>query len=113
MFFERNYTPPYVSNIADVQHRVLEPSKEYCLIMCSDGLTDLCYVEGEDWDVSHYGSKWLEWLDRAPNDCNNALHILREALGGGDNEKVSKCITVESPTKWMDDVTILVQKFVL
>ena len=46
--------------------------------------------------------------NRAPG--NLALSLLRDGLGGGDVRLVSQKLTVEMEEKWMDDVTIIVQR---
>ena len=43
--------------------------------------------------------------------CNNgALRILREGLGGDDEDKVAQILTVEMDGKWLDDITTLVHR---
>lgn len=42
---------------------------------------------------------------------NLALRLLRDAVGGDDTELVSRNLTLEMEDKWMDDITILVQRF--
>lgn len=87
--------------------------------MCSDGLTDL-YIYDDDREdlttleqvidtiVSVVGNHLMgEHHDRRSG--NVALHLLRDAFGGQDEDKVSRMLTVEMTEKWMDDVTILVQ----
>ncbi|KAF9051003.1 protein serine/threonine phosphatase 2C [Hymenopellis radicata] len=110
-FIKRNYTPPYVSNVADVHHLVLEVSQEHYLIMCSDGLTDLCRTSHDgQLDVLALANMWFGLLDTVPVGENKALHLLRQALGGDDEDAVSKLLTVEFSSRWMDDTTILVQR---
>ena len=76
------------------------------LLMCSDGLMDLY----EDERLEFLAKKWVSKIG---GDCqkkdNLALDVLREALGGKDEEKVSRMLTVEMSFRWMDDTTILVQ----
>lgn len=111
-FIKRNHTPPYVFNVADVHQLALEVSQEHCLVMCSDGLTDLCRTSHEDpLDVFALGNTWFGLLDKVPVDENKALHLLRQALGD-DEDAVSKLLTVECSSRWMDDTTILVQRLV-
>lgn len=42
---------------------------------------------------------------------NLALRLLRDAIGGNNVELVSRNLTLEMEDKWIDDVTILVQRF--
>lgn len=103
-------TPPYVSNIADVQHVALadEISDAY-LILCTDGLMDLYCAPGQHPDLSKLSVAWVHQLNLAISDGvpNRALHLLRDALGGSDEKRVSRMITVEMENRWMDDTTIL------
>jgi len=41
---------------------------------------------------------------------NFALSLLRDGLGGDDIRLVSQKLTVEMEEKWMDDVTMIVQR---
>lgn len=115
----RNKTPPYLSNIADVDHVDLAATEKEgrFLIMCSDGLTDL-YVHDDDrkdintlQEVADKIVNVLSTRSAPPGlDSNNsALHLLREAMGGSDEDKVSRNLTVQMAFRWMDDVTIVVQ----
>jgi len=115
-FLPRNITPPYVSNIADVQHVKLDSSQqdERFLVMCSDGLTDLYMYDSNDQEDLATLEQIADYIvvmagSRADPHSNAALCLLRDALGGDDEEKVSRSLTVEMAEKWMDDVTILVQ----
>ncbi|PBK73781.1 protein serine threonine phosphatase 2C [Armillaria solidipes] len=114
-FIKRSFTPPYVSNIADVRHLTLEPSSRACLVMCTDGLMDLFEGESRDGgtlDIAALGRRWLEIIGPTvwTEGTNAALHLLREGLGGTDEEKVSQMMTVERTDRWMDDTTILIQR---
>jgi len=107
-FLARNLTPPYLSNVADVQHvdiRSLNAS-EIFLIMCTDGLIDLY----DDRDVNNLAKRWVKVVAEGPEVGNNALHLLRQGLGGDDRENVSAMMTFELESRWMDDTTIIVQK---
>jgi pyruvate dehydrogenase phosphatase len=44
---------------------------------------------------------------------NAALVVLRHALMGGreDSDRLAQMLTVEIPWRWMDDTTVLVQRF--
>ena len=79
------------------------------LILCSDGLTDLSE------DRLHLEEKlaphWVNVVSRKYSyDDNLALALLRDAVGGDDIRKISRHITVEMTSRWMDDTTILVQR---
>lgn len=131
----RNRTPPYVSNVADVRHVRLGAYKsrgvggadagagrfEAYILMCSDGLTDLYDMEGMrstpgEFDTRAVMEECARKVRRAvregkeEEEDNLALHVLRDALGGEDEEKVSKMLTVEMTGRWMDDTTVLVQR---
>jgi pyruvate dehydrogenase phosphatase len=41
---------------------------------------------------------------------NLALELLRNALGGDDWEKVSRNLTSEASSKWLDDITVLIER---
>lgn len=109
----RNLTPPYISNRADVRHvniSALEATN-LRLIMCSDGLVDL-YVS-DALQVDDLADIWVQLLakkDESENNTNLAVCLLRHGLGGNDEEKVSRMMTVEMCYRWMDDTTIVVQR---
>lgn len=77
--------------------------------MCSDGLADL------------YSSRYLseeqmieDWA-RVVGTCgqddtaNLAVKLLRHAIGGDDVKSVSRVMTLDMDSPWIDDTTILVQ----
>ncbi|KAK0461419.1 protein serine threonine phosphatase 2C [Desarmillaria tabescens] len=106
-FIKRSFTPPYVSNIADVKHITLDPNSKAraCLVMCTDGLMDLFEGEsreGGTLDILALGRRWLEIIEPIvwTKGTNAALHLLRDSLGGADEDK----------DRWMDDTTILIQR---
>ncbi|KAJ7113824.1 protein serine threonine phosphatase 2C [Mycena epipterygia] len=112
-FLPRNISPPYLSAQSDVQH-VHVPSldaSEVFLMLASDGLVDL---SGDTYGYDHRdpaigGRKWVEVLGRSERESaeNAALYLLRDAMGGQDEDAVSSLITVESEGRAMDDTTIL------
>jgi len=104
-FIQRCLTPPYLTHNADIFHRRIEnPSAEGCLIMCSDGLTDL-YAH-----VTNRAECWVNVVGKAIDEGGNpSLELLRDALGG-DADSVSKHLTLESTEAWIDDTTIAVLK---
>ncbi|KAI0042916.1 protein serine/threonine phosphatase 2C [Auriscalpium vulgare] len=115
-YISRIRTPPYVSNVPDVQHVPLSPAapgkrRDIFLVTCSDGLADL-YPDLSRRDMINH---WVMTVGRAVDSRtrvgNLASCLLRDALGGDDVRLVSQKLTVEIEEKWMDDVTILVQRF--
>jgi pyruvate dehydrogenase phosphatase len=107
---ERNITPPYMSGVPEVQHVELVQGTSSFLLMCSDGLMELYEDERVELDKI-LSKKWVDKVGREYSKKGNlALDVLREALGGEDEEKVSRMMTVEMSFKWMDDTTILVQR---
>lgn len=108
----RNRTPPYLSNQADVRHVNLKHlgNANRFLIMCSDGLVDL-YMKEETRaaPLEILVDQWVSTVASCTGDDNKALRLLRDALGG-DEANVSRMLTRESTTRWVDDTTILVQR---
>ena len=79
----------------------------YFLLMCSDGLMDL----HEDQRLEFLSKKWVSKVGKGySKEDNLSLSVLREALGGEDEDRVSCMLTVEMSFRWMDDTTILVQR---
>ena len=117
-FIGRNLTPPYMSAAADVRHVSLhdhrENDEEVVLLLASDGLIDLYDPEEKRETDGNYGLDALakKWVDVIGNNDgqNKALSLLRDSIGGDDTVKVSTFLTLEADERWMDDVTILVQK---
>ncbi|KAF9652898.1 protein serine threonine phosphatase 2C [Thelephora ganbajun] len=116
----RIYTPPYLSNKPDMQHVNLTQIKafaggEITLILCSDGLVDLFDARDEP-DLKKVAERWMELGSAAnpgnPKDvyANGALRVLREGLGGKDEDRVAQLLTVEMSGKWLDDITTLVYR---
>jgi len=57
--------------------------------------------------------RWVTVVGRAIGNRargNLALSLLRDGLGGDDIRLISQKLTVEMEEKWMDDVTIIVQR---
>ncbi|KAJ7901695.1 phosphatase 2C-like domain-containing protein [Mycena olivaceomarginata] len=105
-------TPPYVSSVPDIYHRDL-PSRPWFLILCSDGLPSAETYNGMD--PSTTTRIWTDLvgriIDSQPPAVNVALSLLRAAIGGQDEHKVSRNLTVEMEERWMDDVSISIQRF--
>ncbi|KAJ7647462.1 protein serine threonine phosphatase 2C [Roridomyces roridus] len=110
-FLGRNLTPPYLSAKCDLQHvhlPSLGSSEPPFLVLASDGLIDLsCDTYGYDHrDLTLMAKKWTQVLARQERTGNGALYLLRDAMGQ-DEDSVSAWLTVESDSKWMDDITVL------
>jgi pyruvate dehydrogenase phosphatase len=111
-FLPRNLTPPYLSNRADVEHVDLQSSDKdgRFLIMCSDGLIDLyMYDDVRDLTTLEDIAKHIvEVVAEGVKFGDNAAYLLlREALGGNDQDRIWRDVGLEE--KWMDDTTVLVQ----
>jgi len=108
-FIHRISTPPYMTGVPDVTHVNLASlgSTSSFLIMNSDGLTDL---SDDRLKLEMLTQKWVSLVGKEyPGESQNlALKLLREGLGGKDEDKISRMITVEMNWRWMDDTTILV-----
>jgi pyruvate dehydrogenase phosphatase len=115
-YIARVKSPPYVSNVPDVHHIPLsrgppgQQQRDFFVISCSDGLADL-YEGRTRTDMIH---RWVTVVGQAMQNTtregNLALSLLRDGLGGDDIRRVSQRLTVEMEEKWMDDVTIIVQR---
>jgi pyruvate dehydrogenase phosphatase len=116
----RIFTPPYLSNKPDVQHVNLGEIKaitkgEITFVLCSDGLLDLFEARDES-DLKRVAQHWMELGSAAnPGDPGNAyengaLRIIREGLGGTNEDTVAQWLTVEMKGKWLDDITTLVYR---
>jgi pyruvate dehydrogenase phosphatase len=116
-FLLRNRTPPYITAEPEVIHRRLDEGDFSALhprylILASDGFTDLCEDEGQrkivdSWAGASYSN------DRVPDTPNGskdnlALRLLRRALGP-DDLTVSRTLTLDMDTAWIDDTSIIVQ----
>ncbi|GJE94894.1 protein serine/threonine phosphatase 2C [Phanerochaete sordida] len=121
-YVSRIQTPPYVSTKADVYHRRIRGRhggaagpRDVFLITCTDGMLDLAH--GEPLQLSQQLlDRWVGVVgatlqQRHAHPPNLALALLRDSIGGQDTELVSRNLTVEMDERWMDDTTILVQRF--
>ena len=116
----RIFTPPYLSNKPEMQHINLAEIKgpendKITFVLCSDGLLDL-FEAREESDLKKIAQRWME-LDSAKGQGdhgdwrdNGALRILREGLGGEEEDKVAQLLTVVMSGKWLDDITALVYR---
>lgn len=118
-YASRILTPPYVSNLPEVFHYSLDVSKQdIILILSSDGLQDLYDSHDSQMSDQEMADRWVRVIGRRMRSSkdvdlqsNLALRLLRDAIGGNNIELVSQNLTLEMEDKWMDDVTILVQRF--
>jgi pyruvate dehydrogenase phosphatase len=118
-YASRILTPPYVSDLPEVFHHSFDVSKqEIILIMSSDGLPDLYDSRDVQMSDQEMADRWVRVIGRRMRSTkdvdlqsNLALRLLRDAVGGNNIELVSQNLTLEMEDKWMDDVTILVQRF--
>ncbi|KAH7922369.1 protein serine/threonine phosphatase 2C [Leucogyrophana mollusca] len=122
-YASRILTPPYVSDVPEVHHHSLNSTasrQEVFLILCSDGLPDLYDGIDMQLDDQQMADRWVQVVGKSLNSrvdkdggasANLALSLLRDAIGGDDVELVSRNVTLEMEDKWMDDVTILIQRF--
>jgi len=107
-------SPPYVSCVPDVHHIPLPKrspgqKRDLFLILCSDGLVDLY----DGLTRADMIQRWVTVVGRSIENRtrgNLALSLLRDGLGGDDIRLVSQKLTVEMEEKWMDDVTMVVQR---
>jgi pyruvate dehydrogenase phosphatase len=109
-FLDRNLTAPYISSEPDVIHRKLSPlHKNGYLIMCSDGLIDL--FSSRHTNEQHMVDEWARLIASGGGTGgeNLALKLLRHAIGGSDVRSVSRVLTLDMDSPWIDDTTILVQ----
>lgn len=110
-FIHRISTPPYMTGVPDVKHINLASlgSTSSFLIMNSDGLNDL---SDDRLKLETLAQRWVSFVGKEyPGENQNlALKLLRQGLGGEDEDRVSRMITVEMTWKWMDDTTILVAR---
>ncbi|KAG0703228.1 phosphatase 2C-like domain-containing protein [Suillus ampliporus] len=118
-YASRILTPPYVSDFPEVYHYSLDVSKqEVLLILSSDGLQDLYDSHDVQLSDQEMADRWVGLVGHNMRSTksvdlqsNLALRLLRDAVGGNNTELVSRNLTLEMEDKWMDDVTILVQRF--
>jgi pyruvate dehydrogenase phosphatase len=109
----RILTPPYLSNVADVRHVTLDPiqdGKKRFLILSSDGLYDLRPEDQSKTTVAAFAKEWMKAAAKAQDAGSHlAMEVLRCALGGEDEAKVSAMLTLENEERWTDDVTVVIR----
>jgi pyruvate dehydrogenase phosphatase len=122
-FLSLNRTPPYISAKPEVTHHRLDrlppisnmtngqTTPTRLLVLSSDGLTDLCQGPGQQKVIS----TWARNLHRTTGQGtgiksgNMALQLLWQALGGADSDSVSRVLTLDMDSSWIDDTAIVVQ----
>jgi serine/threonine protein phosphatase PrpC len=126
----KNYlTPPYVTAVPEVAHYRVTPSRDLFLVLATDGLYDelkseqvvesvAAYMVSKSmvpapafaWSTFGNGNSTGKW---AVEDENVATHLIRNALGGLDSEKVAKLLAIPSPysRRFRDDMTVNVVFF--
>lgn len=117
----RILTPPYVSDIPDVHHCVFDSpaeTRESFLILCSDGLLDIYDHMNLTLSESELADRWIRIVGSSLKGRkeqglprNLAFDLLRDAIGGEDLDLASRNLTLEMDDKWIDDITVLVQRF--
>lgn len=120
-FLVLNLTPPYISAAPEITHRRLNtrpasptssptPTSRF-LILSSDGLSDLCQGPGQQRVLGAwaYNLRRNIGVDTAGKSGNMALRLLWQALGGEDGDSVSRVLTLEMDSSWIDDTSIVVQ----
>lgn len=105
----------------DISHISLTPETSNTprfLIMGSDGMVDDSLLnpgfEAAAFQqlVEQIGARIDSGKDRIEGpEGNLALCALRQLLGGGDTERVSALMTLETMHRWMDDTSIQVVVF--
>lgn len=110
-YIGRNLTPPYMSGVPDVTHVELTSiSGDKFLVLCSDGLTDSYEADRMKLD-DVLAPRFVELVGKDYGGSKHlALSLLRDALGGEDEDKLSRFLTVEMDCRWQDDTTVLVQR---
>jgi pyruvate dehydrogenase phosphatase len=106
----RNFTPPYVSNRAEVEQvdlTSLDPSTMPVLILCSDGLVDLYSRRSKVRDIAQAVQSWTTTLTGGGGD-NLALDLLWDALGGDEGIDASSKVIRGMSNRRVDDTTVIV-----
>ncbi|KAJ3416460.1 hypothetical protein HDV05_001618 [Chytridiales sp. JEL 0842] len=133
----KNYlTPPYVTALPEVTHYRIQPSRDLFLVMATDGLYDELKSSQVVESMAAYMLKkqmvpppahpWSTFAENsnsasadslkgayATEDENAATHLIRNALGGVDEGKVSKLLGIPAPysRRFRDDMTVTVLFF--
>lgn len=124
-YVHRIKTPPYVSVKPDVHYLKVRRDKrgggpiDTFLITCSDGLVDL-NADDQHSSIESVADRWVQVMGRQIDKeragrcsrVNLAFKLLRDAIGGDDNQLSSRTMTVEMEEKWIDDTTIIIQRLI-
>lgn len=93
-------------------------TKQSFLILCSDGFLDLYDHIDATLSESELAQRWARIVGSSLRERreqglprNLAFDLLRDAIGGEDLDLASRNLTLEMDDKWIDDVTVLVQRF--
>ncbi|KZP34532.1 protein serine/threonine phosphatase 2C [Athelia psychrophila] len=109
-YTRRLITPPYVIGVPDTYHHIISSPEDF-VVMYSDGLPDL----HEDMDPQILADRMVAAVGSALSSPKKsrglAMHLLRDALGNDDAASISRQLTLESDEKWMDDTSVMVQRF--
>lgn len=112
-----NYlTPPYLTAEPVITKHQLSPSDAF-LVLATDGLWEKLDNDQVVRLVNEHVEETKSRRDggnRDPNfDSNASTHLIRYALGGKDNEKLTVMLTAEPPfVRWLrDDITVMVVFF--
>ena len=122
-FLSLNRTPPYISAKPEVTHHRLDRHSSVSnmtngqttptrlLILSSDGLTDLCQGPGQQKVISTWARNLHRTIGQGTGvkSENMALQLLWQALGGADSDSVSRVLTLDMDSSWIDDTAIVVQ----
>lgn len=108
---ERNLTPPYLSNIPDVQHyRFPSSIKNQCLILSSDGFADLFKLVHGVTDPVELASMCASIASLAEAEGKNmAVSLLWEAFGGNNGHNIFRESVERTHSRGkVDDITVVV-----
>lgn len=106
----RPRTPGPSSSSASSSSNDQNGETDVALVLCSDGLIDL-YEEMNMEEGSFLRRCAAVVGDAIARHSNAAIALLRDAIGGPDLKRASANLSVEMEERWMDDTTIIVQKF--
>ncbi|KAJ7588177.1 protein serine threonine phosphatase 2C [Mycena floridula] len=102
----RNISPPYLSNQAEVVHIDLRSLQAPFLILCSDGLAELCSKTSKLRPELEIAQFFADIVGDGKDSENMALELLWAALGG-DTKAATGNMEITSGGR-VDDTTVLV-----
>jgi hypothetical protein len=101
-------TPPYVTNKAVIQHRIVDRTHDRFITLASDGLTDLLNASSPVLTPEHIGNVAKAIGEVGEGRTPLSSQLLRYAMGGSDMAKASQYLTVDMDGEaWMDDTTVV------